>query len=219
MGGPGELSLSNRQAGCRLGPSMRIDRIDRHIHARVHLHLHFYLQFNWPVAAARTARSTLVEAENPYAPPKSDTLNAPEMHGQGVKKVFSPAQASLGAFFGGPLAGTYYVTMNFLSLGDKKRARLTTISGIIISVVALLGHHLLFERILGYSINIAYPVIAWPIIARMQFTKPQIAASRTLTFHSDWRVAGVALLGKLIILPLGAAESHLLAFCGITALP
>jgi hypothetical protein len=149
------------------------------------------------------------DAQSPYAPPKSDISIVPEKLGPGVKKVFSPAQGCLGAFLGGALPGTYFVTMNFLALGAMKRARLTIIGGGILAISALLWHRLLPEGLLNGSIRIVYPVTAWLIIGRSQFTKPQIVASRTLTFHSNWRVAGVVLVGLLINIALGLVLFHL----------
>ena len=151
------------------------------------------------------------ERQNPYTPPKSDISIAPETQGADVKKVFSPAQGSLGSFLGGPLAGIYFVAMNFLALGAMKRAWLTAIWGIAITAATLLCVNLLPYRVVGYSINTAYAVAAWLIIGRTQFTKPQIVASKTLTFHSNWRVTGVALLGLLIIFVLARVVAHLLS--------
>jgi hypothetical protein len=151
------------------------------------------------------------ESQDPYAPPKSEILIAPEKAGPGVKRVFSPAQASLGTFLGGPLPGTYFVVMNFLTLGDVKRARLATIWGIVVTAAVLLWHFLLPEGLLNYSIVVPYSAAAWPIIGRTQFTKAQIVESKTLTFHSNWRVAGIALFGLLITFLLARVLSHLLS--------
>jgi hypothetical protein len=151
------------------------------------------------------------EPQDPYAPPKSDISITLEKQGPDVKTVFSPAQGSLGSFFGGPLAGTYFVAMNFVALGAVRRAWLTTIWGIVITAASLLWHFFLPDRLLGYSIRIAYPVAAWLVIGRTQFTKPQIVASKTLTFHSNWRVAGVVLLGTLITFVLARVVAHLLS--------
>ena len=151
------------------------------------------------------------EAQSPYAPPKSDISSVPENQGPGVKKVFSPAQGCLGAFLGGALPGAYFVTMNFLALGNRKRARLTTIVGGILVVSSLLWHLLPREELLNSSIKIVYAVAAWLVIGRSQFTKPQIVASKTLTFHSNWRVARVVLVGLLINVALALVLSHLVS--------
>ena len=151
------------------------------------------------------------ETQSPYAPPKSDISIVPEKQGPGVKKVFSPAQGCLGALLGGALPGAYFVTMNFLALGARKRARLTTIVGGILVVSSLLWQNLLHPALLYSSIRIVYPVAAWLVIGHSQFTKPQIVASRTLTFHSNWRVAGVILVGLLINIALALVLSHLVS--------
>jgi len=151
------------------------------------------------------------ETQSPYAPPKSDISIVPEKEGPGVKRVFSPAQGCLGALLGGALPGAYFVTMNFLALGARKRARLTIVVGSIIVVSSLLWHNLLHPRLLYSSVRIVYPVAAWLVIGRSQFTEPQILASRMLTFHSNWRVAGVVLVGLLINLALALVLSHLVS--------
>jgi hypothetical protein len=156
-------------------------------------------------------KTMVEETQNPYTPPKSDISIIPAKQGPGVKKVFSPAQGGVGAFLGGPVPGTYFVTATFLALGETKRARLTTIWGVVIVLAVLLWHFRLPEGLLSYSISIVYSVAAWVIIGRTQFTKPQIVASRTLTFHSNWRVAGVALVGLIITFVLARALSHLLS--------
>jgi hypothetical protein len=148
------------------------------------------------------------ETQSPYAPPKSDISIVPEKQGPGVKKVFSPAQGCLGALLGGALPGAYFVTMNFLALGARKRARLTIVVGSILVLSSLLWHNLLHPRLLYSSVRIVYPVAAWLVIGRSQFTKPQILSSRTLTFHSNWRVAGVVLVGLLINIALALVLSH-----------
>lgn len=146
------------------------------------------------------------EPQNPYAPPKSEIGIAPKKPGHNATCVFSPAQGSLGTFVGGPLAGTYFIRTNFLALGDSKRARLTTIWGVVICAGILLALPFLPEKMPGYIIPMAYAITARIIIERAQFTKAQIAASSTLAFHSGWRALGVAVVGLVIFALLAIAE-------------
>jgi uncharacterized protein YqgC (DUF456 family) len=146
------------------------------------------------------------EPQNPYSPPKSEIVHSPEELGPGVMRVFSPAQGSLGTFVGGPLAGTYFIRSNFLALGDSKRARLTTIWGVVICAGILLALPFLPEKMPGYIIPMAYAITTRVIIERAQFTKAQIATSSTLAFHSGWRALGVAVVGLVIFALLGIAE-------------
>jgi hypothetical protein len=138
-------------------------------------------------------------------PPASDDLIVTRKQTSGVKKVFSPTQGSLGALLGGPLAGTYFVCMNFLALGKRNLAWLATICGAAIAVAITLWDLFRTEAMLNYSIVIfiAPAIIAWFTIVRTQFTKAQIVESSTLRVHSNWRVAGIALLGLLIFTVLG----------------
>ena len=160
-------------------------------------------------ASSNEGRFEVEEPQNSYTTPRvSEKLISPEKRGPGVRKVFSPAQGSFGTLLGGPLAGIYFVCMNFLALGNKKRAWLATICGAVIAA-AITFWHLVWggDAMPKYRIIVfaAPAVIAWLIIARAQFTKAQIGASSTLAFHSNCWVAGVVLLGRVIFAALGLA--------------
>jgi hypothetical protein len=81
--------------------------------------------------------TTVADTQNPYSPPKSDISIAPDKSAD-AKRVFSPAQGGIGTFVGGPIAGTYFLRANFQALGDAKRARLTTVWGVVVCVLILL---------------------------------------------------------------------------------
>ena len=199
--------------------------MDKHIHTSINVY--FDIDFDGEVTEAEVAvgepplslapmvtsserRRAVEETQNPYAPPKADILIAPEKQGPGIRKVYSPAQGSLGAFLGGPLAGTYFVCMNFVALGNMKRAWLATVLGAAIAAAATLWHFFIRDIALGGSIRVAYAAIAWFAIAHAQFTRSQIVESRTLSFHSNHRVAGVTLLGLVVFAALGIAARHFL---------
>jgi hypothetical protein len=153
------------------------------------------------------------DTQNPYAPPKSDTSIVPEKQEPDIKKVFSPVQGSLGSLLGGPLAGAYFVWVNFLALGNRKRARLAVILGTAIAGAITFWDLFRTDAMLNYSIVIFMTpaLIAWLIIARVQFTRAQIVASSTLTFHSNRRVASVGLLGLIVFASVGLAVGHFLS--------
>jgi len=138
------------------------------------------------------------QPHNPYAPPKADIAEAPAKSGPDVKRVFSPGQASIGTFLGGPLAGAYFIRSNFLALEKGKQVTIATVWGVVVSAAILLVLPFLPERMPGFIVPIAYSITVRVIIERAQFTKAQVAASSTLTFHSNWRVVGVAALGFLV---------------------
>lgn len=157
---------------------------------------------------ARTRRGkapNVDEHRNPYAPPKSDTSVAPTKDLAGTKRVFSPAQGSVGTFFGGPLAGTYFLRANYLALGQGKRAMQATIGGILVSVAILLSLPFLPEKMPHYVLPIAYMFAVRFLIERSQFTKKHIVESGHLTFQSNWRVAGVAVIGIVLFVLVGVA--------------
>lgn len=152
------------------------------------------------------------ETRNPYTPPKSEILIAPEKHVPGVMRVFSPAQGSLAALLGGPLAGTYVVCTNFLALANRKRAWLAAVCGTAIAAAITFGHLEVPNASIGYDalVFVTPAIIAWLVIGGAQFTKAQIVESTTLTPHSNRRVAGVVLLGLLIFAAVGLVVGHFL---------
>lgn len=147
----------------------------------------------------------MADASNPYTPPRSDISIDPSKAGPGAKKAFSPAQTGLGTFVGGPLAGTYFLRANFLAMGDPRKARATTIGGIVVTALILLAMPFLPEKMPGYIIPIAYTVTARLLVERMQLTKKQIVESEDWSFQSNWRVAGVALAGFVLFAGLALA--------------
>jgi hypothetical protein len=151
------------------------------------------------------------DLRNPYAPPKSETANAPKGMSADARKVYSPAQGSLGTFLGGPLAGTYFVRANFQTMGDAKGARMVTMWGIAICAVILLSLPFLPAKMPGYILPIAYAITVRMLIEKKQFTKVQLATSTTFTVHSNWRVVGIALAGLVVFALLGVTEFLLMS--------
>lgn len=150
------------------------------------------------------------ESHNPYAPPKSDIDGAADTSGMGRTKVYSPAQGWSAAFLGGPLVGTYIIHANFAALGDARRAKQAMYWGGAVSLLIVLFSPFLPERTPRVLLPLAYSMTARLIIERMQFTKHHIETSDNLTFHSNWRVAAVGLLGLVAFVALVVAEYFLI---------
>ena len=130
-------------------------------------------------------------------------------------KVYSPMQGGLGTFLGGPLAGAYFIRANFHAMGDARRAGLATVWGIAISAVLLLAVPFLPAKLIRSFVPILNVLGVKYLIEKMQFTKDQIASSGKFTFHSNWRVVGIGLLGFLVFGAIGIAEFRLLFALGI----
>jgi hypothetical protein len=129
--------------------------------------------------------------------------------------VYSPVQGWSSAFLGGPLVGTYVIRANFVALGNARRATQATYWGGAVSLFILLLIPFLPERTPHLLLPLAYSMTARLIIERMQFTKHHIETSDNLTFHSNWRVAAVGLLGLIVFLALGVAEYLFLPSLGL----
>jgi hypothetical protein len=155
----------------------------------------------------------VADPSNPYTPPQSDISVAPT-RGDRVHKVFSPGQAGIGTFLGGPLAGTYFVRANFLASGDVRRARSTLMVGIAASILILLALPFLPEKMPGYLIPIAYTIAVRTLVEKLQFTKRQIVESDELTFQSSWRVAAASAIA--FVLFAGIAFGEFFVILGLT---
>ena len=153
--------------------------------------------------------------QNPYAPPKSAIVQAPENEMTDIVKVYSPVQGGLGTFLGGPLAGAYFIRANFQAMGDARRAGLAAIWGIAICAVFILVVPFLPAKLIRSFVPILNVLGVKYLIEKMQFTKDQIASSGQFTFHSNWRVVGIALLGFLVLGAIGIAEFRVLVALGI----
>ena len=107
--------------------------------------------------------------------------------------IYSPTQAALGAFLGGPVGLIYFVRSNFLVLGNASAARKTLLFGIILILILVAVASALpnFPSMLA---NLSYIVLARWIVEKHQLSKQEITDSAQYVFHSNWRVLGFGLL-------------------------
>jgi hypothetical protein len=164
----------------------------------------------WAGSTARGKDTAVDESQNPYAPPKADTSLPANKIGSATRRAFSPGQGALGTFLGGPLAGTYYVRANYLAMGQPKRAWQATVYGIVASLGILALLPFLPEKLPNFIVPLAYAITVRLLIERNQLTKQKILESEDWSFHSNWRVAGVAAIGVLLFAALAIAELLLL---------
>lgn len=132
------------------------------------------------------------------------------------KKLFSPIQAGIGAFCGGPLATTCFLKLNFDILEDTKKAKLTLLWGLPLSFLILVGCFFL-PQIPGIAIgfSMGYAATAQRFTEQYQLSKKAIEQSELYEFESNWKVAGISLLGIVIYLAMAMAVGSLLHRYGL----
>lgn len=136
--------------------------------------------------------------QNPYAPPKSN-LRAPGVIGDGGSKMFSPVQAGVAAFIGGPLAATYVIRQNFLALGNADQARKAMTWGLLLSILVVLLLPFVPDKMPNSAASIVYLVVTGQVVRKYQLTKAQIMESGQYSFQSNWRVFFVSILAVLLL--------------------
>ncbi len=122
--------------------------------------------------------------------------------------IYSPTQVALGTL-GGPVGLVYFLWSNFSALGNKRLAKSTVLSGILLIVALVAVTPFLPESFPSLAFAILYVVIARYVAEHHQMTKLAILSSPRHDFHSNWRVLGfgiLCLLGSAIVifLPLMA---------------
>lgn len=109
------------------------------------------------------------------------------------ERVYSPKQAAVGAFIGGPLVSVLFIKRNFKALGNPAGESKTLLYGIAV-MLALLGIlpflPTSFPRML---IPLATMLVTWIVIEKYQFKKQDITNSSVFVFQSNWRVLWVSL--------------------------
>jgi hypothetical protein len=129
-------------------------------------------------------------SNNPYA--------APEAVLEGVASrsiaLYSPNQAAMGAFLGGPVGLIYFLYRNFQTLEKPSAARNCLIIGVAVIVALAIILPLLPAKFPGTPLTIAYVVIARSIAEKYQMSKQAIIDTEQYTFKSNWNVFGMGLL-------------------------
>ncbi len=117
----------------------------------------------------------------------------PEKTGD-VKKLYSPTQAGVMAFFGGPLAVVYPLWKNFRALDNAEYARNTLFLGIFLCISLIVFIPYLPDSMPSGVIGAIYAMIAGIVASKYQMTKTQIKESNEYTFRSNWNVLGMGIL-------------------------
>lgn len=131
--------------------------------------------------------------------------------------VYSPTQAALGSFLGGPLASVIFIKHNYRVLGNSEAEKKTLLYGAVL-LAALIGLlPFLPDRFPNMAIPIATIFATRAIIEKYQFTKRAIADSSSLTFQSNWRVVWLSLSCLVLFLLAAIAVMLGLDYLGIAA--
>jgi len=103
-------------------------------------------------------------------------------------KVYSPTQAALGSFIGGPIASIYFIKQNYHAINRNEFASkaLTYGGAIVVFLVALLPF--LPENFPNMIIPLVTVVLTRVIVEKYQFDRKQIVEDESLNFHSGWQV-------------------------------
>jgi hypothetical protein len=114
------------------------------------------------------------------------------------KLIYSPNQILWGSLLGGPLAATYFLRNNYLTLDRLLEARQVLLWGIIFTFL-LLTVALFFTDNFPRAVPLAYSWTAYYIAKTYQLDKASIVVSEQFTFHSNWRVLGLAIANLLLL--------------------
>ena len=103
-------------------------------------------------------------------------------------KVYSPTQAALGSFIGGPIASVYFVFQNYHAINKAELASkaLTFGGAIVVFLVALLPF--LPDDFPNMVIPLVTVVLTRVMVEKYQFDRKTIVEDENLNFHSGWRV-------------------------------
>ena len=151
---------------------------------------------------------------NPYTTPKSN-LRTNGAAGSGGSKMFSPVQAGVAAFMGGPLAATYVLRKNFLVLGNMGGARATLTWGFILSALIILIIPFIPDWFPNSASSVIYLVVTSLVVQKYQLAKNQIIESGRYTFQSNWLVLLVIVLAILLL--IAVAVPYIMALEAIGA--
>jgi len=114
-------------------------------------------------------------------------------------KVYSPIQAALGSFLGGPLASTIFISQNFSSMDQPQSKTNALLIGLLLTVGLVALSLNLPENFPGIIFSVATIVLTRLIVEKQQFTKEAIEESEELTFHSNWLVFGIGVLSLALM--------------------
>lgn len=118
-----------------------------------------------------------------------------------TKKVYTVTAIALGTFMGGPLATGYLMAANYKTFGEPAKARKTWLWAIIATVLVMAIAILLpdLPADSNYLFPLLYTVVAHMLAKSVQGKQVGAFLAEGGRKYSNWRAAGIGLIGALII--------------------
>ncbi|HEY8190415.1 MAG TPA: hypothetical protein VIF12_06990 [Micavibrio sp.] len=123
-------------------------------------------------------------------------------------KLFSPTQILVGTFFGGPLAGMYFLYSNFEDLGDKRNSEKTIMYGGLSFILFMLIIYTITELLpdasfstIGLPLSLGYSVFAQETAKKYQFKESIIPNGHSK--YSNLKVLGISFAGLALFWIIG----------------
>lgn len=120
------------------------------------------------------------------------------------ERVYSPNQAAIGAFVGGPLVSVLFIKRNFKALGNSSGERKTLLYGVIVILLFLCILPTLPKSLPNMLIPLITIVVTRSIV-EYQIKKQDVAVANVPLFQSNWRVFWVSLGCMVLSLLVGGA--------------
>ena len=136
-------------------------------------------------------------AEKPDSNPKQ-SINPKLIGVTGV--VYSPTQAALGSFIGGPFASLYFLKTNFEVLRNEKSKKNTIALGSIFIFSLLLILPFLPDNFPNMVIPLLIVTITKALVEKFQFTKEDIEISEGLKYQSNWGILWTSIICLVLLL-------------------
>ena len=120
-------------------------------------------------------------------------------------KIYSPYQILLGSFWGGPIAGVYFLYRNYILLDNHKYAKKTILLGSFLILVLLGLIPFLPEKFPHTAIPLFYSFLAKQLATQTQLSKEDIKNNKNYLFESNWKIFGIGILTLFIFLAISIA--------------
>lgn len=109
------------------------------------------------------------------------------------ERVYSPNQAAVGSFIGGPLVSVMFIKRNFKVLGNSSGEDKALMCGTIVILIILGILPFLPKSFPDMLIPLMTIIATRSIVEKYQLNKQDITSATSLTFQSNWRVLWVSL--------------------------
>lgn len=107
-------------------------------------------------------------------------------------KIASPNQIGFASAWGGPVAATYFLRQNYLTLGKPEAAKWTLIGGLALCIALLALLPILPKKFPPGLIPLLLGGAADILSKNTQMEKEEIKASEDYVFESKWRIFWVS---------------------------